>query len=581
MRSYFVRALMLHAAAFLAAALFSEIYITDALRESSIGSLKRAMLSEAAMAARQVDFGAKHGSLDGLAAGIKALTGSRMTILDSQGDVLGDSDAKSAGMENHASRHEVQQAALDGSGMSIRRSATLSEELLYVAMAVGETGSPVGFIRMARPLTEVNAAANALRMRVLGFVLIALAASSLVSIVQIRRAGRLLSEVEEFSSALAKGRFDQRLMMQGRGEFDAIARNLNAMAGELSMLATVERDRLDRMSVILQHVPDAMLILDQDDRVAMHSLAAADVFGRAGLVGSEARRVLRDSAFISMLHEARRTGAAQDGEIEIEAMPRTRHFHVMVSPVIKSASEQGELVALFHEITEVKLADQVRRDFVANVSHELRTPVSAIKGFADTLASGAIHDKENAMRFIGIIQSNSERITRLIEDLLTISRLEHGSMKIEKEALDAAQIVRQALGGFEQRAAQKGLALAADRSLEGLSLEADRHRLMQVMTNLIDNAIKHTDSGGVTVGADKDEGGAYLYVSDTGSGIPERHIPRLGERFYRVDSSRSRELGGTGLGLAIVKHIVRAHGWGMGIESVVGIGTKVKIYFSR
>jgi two-component system phosphate regulon sensor histidine kinase PhoR len=260
--------------------------------------------------------------------------------------------------------------------------------------------------------------------------------------------------------------------------------------------------------------------------------------------------------------------------------PEERYFSARVSPLSYKEGELSGFVVILHEITQLKKLEQARKDFVANISHEIKTPITAIKGFADTLLEGALHDADHADKFLKIIQSNSERINSLVDDLMTISKIELGVAKIEKTPVEVPDAIEQVLTLLRPKAANKELFLKTDLPGTSLKIAADRDKLIQVLTNLVDNAIKFTDKGGVTVGARTENGRISIYVEDTGLGILEKHLPRLGERFYRVDTARSRKMGGTGLGLAIVKHLVKAHGWDMMIESVPEKGTKVTILCS-
>ena len=258
----------------------------------------------------------------------------------------------------------------------------------------------------------------------------------------------------------------------------------------------------------------------------------------------------------------------------------------------------------FHDITRLRQLEDMRKDFVANVSHEIKTPITAIKGFAETLMAGAIDDRENALRFLQTIKNHSERLNSLVEDLLTLSRIEFGDIKIEKTAVSLDDVIDTVFTTLRNKAEINGIYLRKEIPENLGEIRADRNRLVQILLNLVDNGIKFTETEGVTVrvksetsclslrgeaeaisksdipySARNDDLIDFIEISveDTGIGIPQKHLPRLGERFYRVDSSRSRELGGTGLGLAIVKHLVKAHGWEMKIESTQGKGTTVKI----
>jgi len=241
--------------------------------------------------------------------------------------------------------------------------------------------------------------------------------------------------------------------------------------------------------------------------------------------------------------------------------------------------ELAGIVAIFHDTTRLKKLEQMRKDFVANVSHEMKTPVTAIKGFAETLLDGARYDNDNAEKFLNTIKSNSERLNRLVEDLLMLSRIELGVIKMDKTEGSIADIIGNVAGTFLVQAAEKNLTIKKSLESDDMVISADRDMLEQIFNNLVDNAIKFTGSGEIEIGAAREDGGRYIFVKDTGVGIPEKYIQRLGERFFRVDPARSRELGGTGLGLAIVKHLVKSHGWEMKIVSEAGKGTIVKIYY--
>ena len=249
----------------------------------------------------------------------------------------------------------------------------------------------------------------------------------------------------------------------------------------------------------------------------------------------------------------------------------------MSRPSSIRSNELSGLVAIFHDITQLKKLEQVRKDFVANISHEIKTPITAIQGFAETLLEGALDDKEHALKFLETIRANSERINSLVDDLMTISKIELGVIKVAKESVAVNEVADSVLAVLEEQAKAKNLSMTLSIPPDLQTFNADRDRLVQIMTNLVENAIKFTDKGGVTIGMSEAGGQKELYVEDTGIGVPEKHLRRLGERFYRVDPARSRKMGGTGLGLAIVKHLVKAHGWEMKIESTAGKGTKVRI----
>jgi two-component system phosphate regulon sensor histidine kinase PhoR len=425
-------------------------------------------------------------------------------------------------------------------------------------------------------LRAVDAAVNSLRIKIFAVVIAILFATGLFSLGQMERIRRLTRQIGAFSRSLAGGAAGNKLYLERAGEFDEIAESLNAMSAELQNSIAESEEERKRLTVILRSIPDILMILDSQGTIRLSSSASRNYFGEAPLRGKQVFEVIRNPLFLSLMDEARRNLASGVGELRLD-YPEEKYFSARVSPLSYKESELSGFVVILHDITQLKKLEQTRKDFVANISHEIKTPITAIMGFSDTLLEGALHDTEHAEKFLTIIKSNSERINGLVDDLMTISKIELGVAKIEKAPVDVPDAIEHVLTLLRAKAAEKSLFLKTDLPEEALTIAADRDKLIQVLTNLVDNAIKFTEKGGVTIGAGKENGKPYIFVEDTGIGILEKHLPRLGERFYRVDTARSRKMGGTGLGLAIVKHIVKAHGWDLQIESVPEKGTKVKI----
>ncbi len=571
----FKRIFLFYGAILLLALLGTELYVAGAVRESQIDSLRDQLAVQARLIGREVPFG-RSGPLDELCRGYKAVVAARVTVITHDGRVLGDSDHPSAAMENHRDRLEVRQADLGRTGMAIRTSGTLGTDLLYVAVRTGRNGPAGGFVRLSVPLDEVDAAVNDLRLRILSAVAVILFAAGLFSFAQIERLRRLTLQVRDFAAAVARGELGKRLFLSRSGEFDEIAHSLNSMSKDLQRSIAASEEERDRLAVILSSIPDALLISDANGVVRLTSAAARSFFGDTPLTGRQFIEVVRDREFVALLDRVRQEGTPASTELVL-GLPEERYCAASVSPLSFRAGEASGFLALFHDITRLKKLEQVRKDFVANISHEIKTPVTAIQGFADTLLDGGLEDREHARGFLETILANSRRIDRLVDDLMTISKIELGVITVQKTDVVFADVAAAVLASLKDRAAKKGLELRTAVSSSAPPVRADRERLVQIMTNLVENAIKFTDTGLVLIGLAEEAGQVVLFVEDTGVGVPEKHLPRLGERFYRVDAARSREMGGTGLGLAIVKHLVRAHGWEMQIESTVGKGTKVRI----
>jgi len=571
----FRRIFIIFAVIALSAGLFTEIYITSAVRENYISTLKQHLLDKIILLSKAVSF--ERGNLDSFCKEAKDNVHARVTVILNDGRVIGDSDHDSATMENHANRTEIQQAAGFGTGMTIRYSDTLKYDFLYVAGKAVRNGSDAGFIRLAVPLKDIDRSVNLLRVQIILVVLAVLFITWGVSVWQTDHLRRLLKQITDFSRSLSKGEIDKRLFLSGAGEFSEIADNLTSMSVALQGVISQSNEERNRLNVILKSVPDALLIIDSKGIVTLSSSSVKDFFGDVPIAGARYTEIVRNHAFSELIDEVRKTLAPGMTELSMET-PAEKYLTVRVSPLFYRESELSGFVAVFHDITEIKKLEQVRKDFVANVSHELKTPITAIKGFADTLLDGALSDQETAKRFVETIKSNSERINALVDDLMTISKIELGVIKVEKTMLEVEGVFENIMELFRAKAASQNLSMKIQTAEDIGQIEADRNRLIQILTNLVDNAIKFTETGGVTFGIGREEDGRlYLYVEDTGIGVPAKFVSRLGERFFRVDPARSRKMGGTGLGLAIVKHLVKAHGWNMQIESILGKGTKVKI----
>ncbi len=591
-RGLFKRIFVLYAVILLLALFGTELYVTGALRESYISSLRDNLAIQASLIARDVPFRSS-APLDGLSRRFKELTHARVTIIAGDGRVMGDSDHDSSAMDNHRDRLEVQQAGLGRTGMAVRRSDTLGYDLLYVAEKITQGGETRGFVRLSVPLKDVDARVNLLKIKIIIAVSAILLVAGLFSFWQIERLRRLTTQIRDFATAVAQGDLGKRLFLTRAGEFDEIAESLNTMSVELKQSIAATEEERNRLAVILSSIPDALLISDAGGVIRIASAASRKFLGDVLLMGKQFVEVVRDREFLSLLDSVRQDHMPGVAEFTLEH-PEERHCVARVSPLSFRVGEVSGFIAIFHDITQLKKLEQVRKDFVANISHEIKTPITAIGGFADTLLEGALDDREHARKFVETIKANSLRINSLVDDLMTISKIELGVIKVEKSAIafeDAADTV---LTMLQEKAKEKNITLKAVVPHDLGTIQADRDRLVQILTNLVDNAIKFTPEGGsVQVGIHPvsepsaiqsaigiPQSAFEITVEDTGIGVPEKHLSRLGERFYRVDTARSRKMGGTGLGLAIVKHLVKAHGWDMQIESAVGKGTRVRIFIA-
>jgi two-component system phosphate regulon sensor histidine kinase PhoR len=385
---------------------------------------------------------------------------------------------------------------------------------------------------------------------------------------------RRIRRLEHFSQKVASGDF-QAFETHGRGdELDELARAFNATATRLAETIRLLSDERNREATILGSMIEGVAVISARERVLYSNRAFSQILGLEGQMVEDRPliEVVRHSGLLAVIKVALQAQKRESSEIVVGTV-RPRSFAVTATPV--RAGEASGAVLVLHEITELRRLERVRQDFVANVSHEFRTPLTAIQGFAETLLSGALEDPANRRRFVEIIRDHATRLARLTEDLLELSRIEAGELKLEFQPVSVQQLVESCVetAGLKARAKEQGLRWMLPNGLP--QVMGDANRLQEVLQNLLDNAVQYTPSGGrIEVVARPADGQVVLTVSDTGIGIPQTEQSRIFERFYRVDAARSREAGGTGLGLSIARHIVEAHGGRIWVESTVGEGSR-------
>ncbi|HUK62840.1 MAG TPA: ATP-binding protein, partial [Dongiaceae bacterium] len=483
-----------------------------------------------------------------------------------------------AALENHAGRPEVR-AALDGrAGRGTRQSATLGVELLYTAVPVHDVPG-VAVLRLAEPLARVGRFDVALwRALWLAAALVLLLAAG-VTYWLLGRTTRRIVELERVARRLGTGETELRARTLPADEIGRLGAALNDKAGELrSRLASLQRER-DQRERVLAHIGDGVALLDADGTVAHANRSLATVLGLAlpPEPGTRFEDVVRVPELADLLARARAGGLTVEQDLRLWA-PHERLLRVTATPL---AGEGAHAVLLvLRDQSEAERLDRVRRDFVANVSHEVKTPLTSVRGYAETLLEGGLEDPEHREGFVRVIRDQATRLQELVDDLLSLSELERPEARLRIERFDLRALIERQLAGLADRAAHAGLGLELTPG-EAEWVEADRARLEQVVANLLDNALKYTERGVVTVTLEGDASHVACTVVDTGSGIPAEDLDRIFERFYRVDKARSREKGGTGLGLSIVKHILALHEGRVTVESAPGRGSRFRFVIPR
>jgi two-component system phosphate regulon sensor histidine kinase PhoR len=558
-----------------------------------VDTVSDAVLGQARLAGSLLPWDERGAALDQRCAAVAAQLGSRVTVIDADGTVLGDSEVVSAGLENHRDRPEVWAALHDGSGQAVRVSNTVHRSLFYRAW-LQTRGEARRVIRLAVPMSTINRTRHRIRSAIWGGVGVAALIALLPALIISRRLSRRLSQVAEFSAALAAGEPPPPLAPEGQDTISRLEANLISTATSFRQQLQAVHEEKGKLEAVLSGMVEGVLVIDRSGIIRLSNQRAELLFGgtaQTTLVGQPLITVSRDPTLLDLVRAVTRGDRSPPHVCQISLQRAGREtLRVTATPMAEPDGIPQLFIFVFHDITELKKLEATRRDFVANVSHELRTPLTAIRGYAETLLTGALDDRARAAQFLGVIERHSERMGRLIDDLLTLSDLELGRTALQRRPMALAAAVAAALDVVHDKAERGEVEICRDIPADLPPLYADADRVEQVLLNLIDNAVKYTPAGGrVTVSAREVEHPAVVQrpapgvwvdicVADTGIGVPQHDLPRLTERFYRVDKARSRELGGTGLGLAIVKHIVQAHGGALQIESEVGRGTQVHVY---
>jgi two-component system phosphate regulon sensor histidine kinase PhoR len=513
---------------------------------------------------------------------VAATSKSRITLIDARGKVFADSEKDVTLLENHLNRPEVQEARLKGSGKSVRFSASLGIDMLYVATAVKDEKGIKSYIRLARPLHDVQNVIDKVYQYILLTIFIVAIISLLIALFFSYRLYEPIKTMEQFTERLRRGESVGSIILDTSDETKTLADNINYLVGELKDKIRIANEEKSKLMAAFTSMNEGVLIVNAQGVIefvshVLSNMLAVQYSDVSGKTLMEAfRSVDLHKAFLD--YKEKRENVSREiifGGVEPVIL------NVSISAVHGHPDEE-KIMVVFHDVTRLKKLETIRTDFVANVTHEIRTPLAAIIGYLETLQGGAISNPDDARRFLDIMIKQAERLNRLVEDLMTISKLELGEAKFNFEEISFREMVDSVIPLLEARAAGKTIRVHNLVPEKLPPITGDRDRLNQVLVNLLDNAVKYTlESGNVTINGEETAGGIIISIDDTGVGIPQEEIQRLGERFYRVDKTRSRELGGTGLGLSIVKHLMIAHGGRMEIQSRLGKGTTVSLFFPR
>jgi two-component system phosphate regulon sensor histidine kinase PhoR len=553
-------------------------YLTTSVRNNRLDSLSTQLENEARITAEaSLPYFSAQGEksdLDTLAKKLGSQIDARITIIDSDGTVLGDSHEDPATMENHAARPEVEDAITAGIGESNRYSITLERQMMYVAVPVTGEGGILGVARVALPLTQVESSVNSIIIIIIVAMVITTVFVILAAWFVTRMTTRPIRELTRATQKIASGELGHRLSVSTRDESGQLAHAFNEMSVRLKeMLATVSEDKA-RLTGILDNMADGVLLTDTEGNILLTNTAARNLLNiKADNIEEKPLiEVVREFEFNELLNTCLETGREQI--TQFESSLSSRFLRVIAIPF--SNDGPGGALLLIQDLTEVRSLQTMRREMVGNISHEFRTPLAAIKAMVETLRDVAVDDREAARDFLSRIEVEVDRMTQLVAELTELSRIETGKAELELEPLDISGLVEEAVAQLRPQAERQKLALETSLANDLPAVTADKERLRQVMVNLIHNAIKFNRPGGNIRITTRSSGKTVsVEVADTGIGIAREDLPHIFERFYKVDKSRAGQ--GSGIGLAIAKHVVESHGGKIRVESEEGKGTTFTI----
>ena len=551
-----------------ATAVILDVMIGGAWETSLRAEIERNLTQKTLLFAHRVDIDHSH-SLTEIAAQEGQAAGARATIIAASGKVLADSESNPATMENHAMRAEFAAALSGKTGENERRSATLGIPFLYVAAPISG-----GAVRLAYPLSDVEAVQAQVRRRLLWGSLVAFLVALLIAATASVWTSRRLERIVDVAARIERGDLRARVEDSPLDEIGRVAAAIDRSAEQVERSFAAVRSSQRQLETLLNSMQDAVIAVSADGLVRWANQPMDRLVPQRTRLNAPVVETIRDPDFLATVKAA--TNSKEVKTARAGSIVPGRAFDVTAAPL-----PDGGVVAVLRDLTETERVEKTRRDFIANVSHELRTPLTSIQGYTETLLDTIPENTGSTREFLEIIRKNTARMSRLTEDLLTLARVESGETRFETEPVPPVELLHDAEESFREIARGQGVDLEiidsnnGSGAVETLPLVlADREAIHQVFSNLIDNAMKYGRSGArIELGARAAQRGIEFYVRDFGAGISSEHLPRLFERFYRVDKARSRESGGTGLGLAIAKHIMRAHGGSIRAESELTHGS--------
>lgn len=562
------------------------IYVAKLLEKTYMDILENRLSKEAIVIADDIilnDLYSKPDKLENRIIQFSKEISARITVIDKQGKVLGDTESNPSTLPNHLDRPEVQEALKTGMGLSKRFSTTVKHDLLYVAVPIKKGDTIVGVIRLSVPETTISETVNKIWLSLTVGLLVTFVIFGVIIGNVSLRVTRPIEEIIKVAREVTEKNYNKRVLIQPRGEIGQLARAINFMIESLEQQLVLVEENEKRLEGIINNMFSGILLVGDSKKIILANEAATRLLGcdSENLIGQHYQEIGKNSGLIPLIKHCFEKGEQVREEIHIY-YPSEKILDVNLASYRNDSGEIKGIIVLLHDITSIRRLEKLRSEFVTNVSHELKTPITSIKGFTETLLDGALDDPEISRHFLTIINEESDRLYRLISEILDLSRVEQKKMPLQVEEINLSKLIKETVRIVREEARDKGIAIFLPLA-ETVMIEGDSDRLRQIILNLVSNAINYTpENGEVTINIREISGNQIeIQVSDTGIGIAPEHLPRIFERFYRVDKARSRASGGTGLGLAIVKHLVESHHGEIHAESEEGKGTTFTILLPK
>lgn len=547
------------------------LYTSNILRQQYLDSLETRLTAEARLLVDEcVPLFREGGSgfqIEEIAARWGQALDVRVTVIRSDGVVLGDSDQDPAEMDNHLWRPEIEAVSRGESGAVIRFSSTLGVDMMYVALPVLDGGEMAGFVRIAVPLSQITQQVSALRRSVTAVSLLIVLLAGVMAFVLAGNVSRPVVKITHMAERVASGDLSGRLIPTSQDEIGRLTAAFNVMADQLENRLNAVENQRNTLTTVLDRMADGVIIIDGEQHIQLINPAAARILSvtQQKAIGERFTTVARDHQVVEIWRHCCDLGKEQSEAVDV--LGRGPFLHMVVTPLRDNAC-----LVLFQDLTRIRRLETIRRDFISNISHELRTPLASLRALVETLQDGALDDPPAAQHFLRLMQDETDALAQMVEELLELSRIESGRVPLRLKPTPVEDLIRQPVERLRQQAQRADLVLSIDISTELPPVLADFERAGQIVTNLVHNAIKFTPGdGNVWVSAREQGDEVVIEVRDTGIGIPADDLPRIFERFYKADHARSG--GGTGLGLAIARHLVEGHGGRIWAESIEGKGS--------